>query len=91
MSDIFQEVDEDLRRERLKKAWDRYGIYVIAAALLIIVITAGYRGYEAWTTSRERAAGDLFVAALEEAGDARTTSAAETLAAFAAAMNLETR
>ena len=83
MSDIFQEIDEDLRRERLRRAWDRYGIFVLAAALLIIVITAGYRGYDAWNTSRERAAGDLFVAALDDAGDARTATAAETLTAFA--------
>lgn len=83
MSDIFQEVDEDLRRERLKRAWDRYGIFVIAAALLIIVITAGYRGYDAWQTGRERAAGDLFVAALADAEETRTTSAAQMLTAFA--------
>lgn len=84
MSDIFQEVDEDLRRERLKRAWDRYGIFVIAAAVLIVAVTAGYRGYEAWTTSRQQAAGDTFVAALDQAEDAFTTTAADQLEAFAA-------
>ena len=48
MTDIFQEVEQDLRRERYKKAWDRYGIYVIAVAVLIVVGTAGWRGYLAW-------------------------------------------
>lgn len=84
MSDIFQEVEEDLRRERLKRVWDRYGIVVFAVALLIILITAGFSGYEWWTTKRERAAGDQFVAALAEAEDARTQTAAEALTAFAA-------
>ena len=35
MSDIFQEVDEEVRRERLKKLWDQYGILIIAAAVLL--------------------------------------------------------
>lgn len=77
MSDIFQEVEEDLRRERLKKAWDRYGIFVILTAVLIVAITAGYRGYEAWQTSRARAGGDAFSAVLAAA----ETTPAETAAA----------
>src|SRR5215469_14212782 len=32
VSDIFHEVDEEVRREQLKKLWDRYGNYVVAAA-----------------------------------------------------------
>ena len=48
MADIFQEVDEEVRREQLKKLWDRYGIVVIAAAVLIIAGVAGYRGYQYW-------------------------------------------
>ena len=31
MTDIFQEVDEEVRREQLKKLWERYGNYLIAA------------------------------------------------------------
>jgi hypothetical protein len=34
VSDIFQEVDEEVRREQLKKLWDRYGNYVVVAAFL---------------------------------------------------------
>lgn len=83
MSDIFKEVEEDLRRERLSRLWRRFGIYVIAAAVLIVAATAGWRGYDAWRTGRARAAGDAFVAALEEARGARTASAAEALLAYA--------
>ena len=36
MSDIFHEVDEEVRRDQLKKLWDRYSIYLIAAAVLIV-------------------------------------------------------
>ena len=31
VSDIFNEVDEEVRREQLKKLWERYGILIIAA------------------------------------------------------------
>ena len=33
MSDIFREVDEDIRREQYKKLWDRFGAYVIGLTL----------------------------------------------------------
>ncbi|HVV78219.1 MAG TPA: tetratricopeptide repeat protein [Pseudolabrys sp.] len=60
MADIFQEVDEEVRREQLKKLWDRYGIVVIAAVVLIIVGVAGYRGYEYWLAKQAAEAGAKF-------------------------------
>lgn len=83
MSDIFQEVEEDLRREKLKRAWDRYGIYVLGVAVLIVLITAGYRGYEAWQTSRARSNGDVFIAALDKAASSETVTPAQELVTFA--------
>ena len=38
MSDIFREIDEELRRENLLKLWSRYGKYVIAVAVLAVLI-----------------------------------------------------
>jgi hypothetical protein len=64
MSDIFKEVDEDLRREQVRKLWDRYGPYVIGLAILIVVATAGYRGWEYWQERQAQATGDRFLAAL---------------------------
>ena len=46
MSELFDEVDEDVRREQLKKLWDRYSIYIVAAALLVIAGVGGWRGYQ---------------------------------------------
>ncbi len=64
MSDIFKEVDEDLRHERLRKLWDRFGPYVIGLAILIVVGTAGYRGWIYWQERQAQANGDRFLAAL---------------------------
>ncbi len=70
MADIFHEVDEEVRRERLQKLWERYGIYVIALAVLIVAAIGVWRGYEYWETKKATAAGAAFELALSlsEAG-----------------------
>ena len=65
MSELFDEVDEEVRREQLKKLWDQYSIYIIAAALLIIAAVAGWRGYEYLQAQKAAEAGAAFDAALE--------------------------
>ena len=44
VSDIFTEVDEEVRREQLKKLWDKYGNYAVAAAVLLVLAIGGWRG-----------------------------------------------
>jgi hypothetical protein len=65
VSELFDEVDEEVRREQLKKLWDRYSIYIIAAALLIIAAVAGWRGYEYLEAQKAAEAGAAFDVALE--------------------------
>ncbi len=64
MSDIFHEVDEEVRRERLQKLWERYSIYLIALAVLIVAGIGAWRGYEYWEGKKAAAAGAAFEAAL---------------------------
>ena len=64
MSDIFHEVDEEVRRERLQKLWDRYSIYLIAVAVLIVVGIGSWRGYEWWVGKKAAEAGAAFEAAM---------------------------
>jgi hypothetical protein len=45
LSDIFREVEEDVRKERLEKIWKAYGDYIIAAGVLLF---AGIAGYQLW-------------------------------------------
>ena len=52
VADIFHEVDEEVRRERLKKLWERYSIFIIALAVLIVAGIGGWRGYE-WYDRQE--------------------------------------
>jgi hypothetical protein len=70
VSDIFQEVDEEVRREQLKKLWDRYSGYAVAAAIAVVVAVAAWRGYTWWEAKKAAEAGAAFEAAitLAEAG-----------------------
>jgi hypothetical protein len=80
VADIFHEVDEEVRRDQLKKLWDRYSIYLIALAVLIVAGIAAWRGNEYWVAKKAAAAGAEFEAAiaLNEQG-----KKAEAEAAFA--------
>jgi hypothetical protein len=64
VADIFNEVDEEVRRERLQKLWERYSIYLIAIAVLIVVGIAAWRGYEYWQAKKAAVAGTAFESAL---------------------------
>jgi hypothetical protein len=64
VSDIFQEVDEEVRREQLKKLWDRYGNYVVAVVVLIVAGVAAWRGWDHWQAKRAAEVGAQFDAAL---------------------------
>ncbi len=78
MADIFQEVDEEVRRERLNKLWQRYGYYIIAACLLVVVAVGAWRGYEWWETKKAAEAGAAFEQAviLAEGGKHQEAEAA---------------
>jgi len=45
LSDIFQEVDEDLRHEEYSKLWKQYGGYIIGACVAIVLLAAGIVGW----------------------------------------------
>ena len=83
MSDVFKEVDEDLRREQIRKLWDRYGIYVLVLAILIVAVTAGYKGWTYWQDQRAAASGDRFLAAVQLADDGKHDDAIKALTALA--------
>jgi hypothetical protein len=64
VSDIFQEVDEEVRREQLKKLWDRYGNYVVVAAFLVVAAVAAWRAYSWWEAKKAAESGAAFEAAI---------------------------
>ena len=78
MTDIFQEVDEEVRREQLKKLWERYGGYLIAACIVVVLGAGGWRGYEWWQAKQAAQSGAAFeqAVALAESGKHQEAAAA---------------
>jgi hypothetical protein len=65
VSELFDEVDEDVRRDQLKKLWDQYSIYIVAAAILIIAAVGGWRGYQYLEAKKAAEVGSAFDKAVE--------------------------
>lgn len=80
MSDIFQEVDEEVRRERLEQLWKQYGNYIVAALILVLACIGAWRGSVYWQARKAAEAGAAYEAASTLADGGKHT---EAQAAFA--------
>lgn len=57
---IFQEIEQDLQRQRFESLWKKYGPALIGCALLIVVATAAVMGWKSYRAGQGHAqTGDL--------------------------------
>lgn len=63
MSEIFDEVQEEVRREQLKRLWERYSALIVTVAFLIVAGVGGWRAYAYWEGKKAQEAGAQFEAA----------------------------
>ncbi|HLW90459.1 MAG TPA: tetratricopeptide repeat protein, partial [Roseiarcus sp.] len=70
MSDIFREVDEEVRRDQATEFWKKYQTYIISAVVVLLVATGAWRLYEWRRLQAAEAASAKFedALALERAG-----------------------
>jgi hypothetical protein len=80
VSELFDEVDEDVRRDQLKKLWEKYSLLIIAVAILIVASVGGWRGYQYLEAKKAAEAGAAFDKATELS---EANKHAEAEAAFA--------
>jgi hypothetical protein len=83
VSDIFREIEDELRRDNLLKLWSRYGKYVIAAAVLAILIALAIVGWRQHQAAQRQAEGGHYSEALALARAGKETDAAKEFAALA--------
>jgi hypothetical protein len=83
VSDIFREVEEDVRRERYEKLWKEYRDYIIAAGALIVIGMAGYQLYRVYEQRETEKASIAYAAAVEMLDRGQAAAAAPQLAALA--------
>ena len=83
MSDIFREIDEELRRDNLLKLWSRYGRYIIAIALFALVVAGGFVAWRDHQLSERRAQSTRYAGALTLAREGKEADAVKVFAAIA--------
>lgn len=83
VSDIFREIDEELRRDNLLKLWSRYGRYVVAVAAVALIIAGGVVAWQAHQLSERRAQSARYAGALALARAGKTADAATVFASIA--------
>lgn len=65
MTDIFREVEEEVRRERLERLWKEYGDYALAAGLAVVLVATGVVLWQRHEESRRERASAEFDATVQ--------------------------
>jgi len=84
VADIFQEIDEEVRRERFKQLWNRYANYIIAAMVVLVVGIGGYRAYQWYEAKKAAQNGAAFEVATALITEGKTAEAEAALGRIAA-------
>tara|TARA_Y100000590_G_scaffold348397_2_gene399416 strand:+ start:25396 stop:26040 length:645 start_codon:yes stop_codon:yes gene_type:complete len=66
MSNLFNEIEEDLKKDKLKGLWNAYKNKLIAAVVIISGILVSSEAYKYWDTTRTENAGVLFMELIEQ-------------------------
>lgn len=64
MADIFDEINEELKQDRMSALWARYGKYLIAVAGLVIAVVVFTQTYKQWQASQNEQAAETFYQAM---------------------------
>ena len=83
MSDIFRDIDVELRRDNLLKLWSRYGRYIIAIAVFALVVAGGFVAWRDHQLSERRAQSTRYAGALTLAREGKEADAVKVFAAIA--------
>jgi hypothetical protein len=81
--DVFREVDEEVRREQLKKLWERYQYLIVGAVLFVVVGVGGWRFYEWRQTQQSERVGTQFEDAIALADSGKHDEAEKIFAKIA--------
>ena len=83
MSDIFHEVDEDVRRDKTADLWRRYQTPIFVGAFLIVAATGAYSYFQDTRLKAAEAANARFQAAASLANEGKNAEAAAAFDALA--------
>ena len=81
---LFREVDEEVRRQKLQDLWKRWGNLFIAVSIAVILVVAGYKGWQYWEQRQAERAARTYFAAVALAEQGKAEEASRQFAALAA-------
>jgi hypothetical protein len=73
----FQEVDDAVRQDDIKLWWKRWGSWVVAGAVVVVVAAAGMVGWRQYDTAQRAQASAAYSAALAKIGQDNAAARAE--------------
>jgi hypothetical protein len=82
LDELFREIDEELRNDRLRQIWQRQGTAILAAAALVIAAYGGFVGWQNWRERQWEAAAAQYLSAMNIAQAGDPASAASAAAAL---------
>ena len=76
---FIREVDEQIRQDRASELWAKYGKYIIALAVLIVLATAALRTWQYFEESKAASFGDKYLDAVALSNDGKHDEAIAAL------------
>jgi hypothetical protein len=83
VSDIFREIDEELRRDNLLKLWSRYGRYIVAVVVLALLAAGAFVLWRNHQLSERQAQSARYAAAVGLVRQGKDAEAAQVFGEIA--------
>lgn len=83
MTDIFREIEEEVRREQYEKLWKKYRDHIIAVGALVVIGVAGFQLYRVYEQREANKASVAYEAASQMLDAGQPRAAEPELAALA--------
>ncbi len=76
---FIREIDEELKNEKIKNIWDKYGLYIIIFVVIAVFSAVSFESLKAWNDRRNQEMSDTFAYALNLQNQGRFAEATEVL------------
>lgn len=80
---LIREVEEEVRKEQLKRLWDRFGVYLLGLCLAVILVVGGAKLWQYFERQKAFAAGQHYVEAMQLADEGKNDEANAAFVALA--------
>lgn len=76
---FIREIDEDLKNEKLKKIWDKYGLFIILSVIILVSAAVSIETFKSWNEKRNQEFSNAYAYALNLQNQGRYVEALDIL------------